>query len=498
MNITKICEYCKKEFTIPYKQRNKKYCNQKCYVASGIKGKGKQQDLYEIRQCLYCHNEFEIRKKQKNKLCSDKCRKAWNLLSENKLERIKKSKEVIIANYGVDSIFKTIEGQEKVKQSFISKYGVNHPMYVDSFVNKLKDTVKNKYIPIMLDKLKLNNLELLDEYTKNKNGATSIPYTFKCISCSNIFTSTLLGCGKIPICRKCYPLINNSVIEQKIKDLLNNHKITHSDNLKILNGKEIDVFISDKLIGVEINGNYYHSENHGKKNKNYHINKSKIANNKNIKLIHIFEDEIINNFGIVESNLKFMLGEIYNIIDGKECTIKEITKKETKKFLSENHLDGDCSDNIRYGLFYDNELITVMTFGVKYNKLSSNKKFMLLRFCNKINLDVINSFNILLNYFIKINSPNLIITYADIRWFGINPNKTIYYENGFKYIKNTSPNYWYLNISDFGTRIDKNYARKNIITDKKDIKNKTDWKIMQEKGYDRIWDCGYMKFEMNI
>jgi glycosyltransferase involved in cell wall biosynthesis len=29
-------------------------------------------------------------------------------------------------------------------------------------------------------------------------------------------------------------------------------------------------------------------------------------------------------------------------------------------------------------------------------------------------------------------------------------------------------------------------------------KNKTEWEIMQEKSFDRIWDCGSMKFEMSF
>jgi hypothetical protein len=28
--------------------------------------------------------------------------------------------------------------------------------------------------------------------------------------------------------------------------------------------------------------------------------------------------------------------------------------------------------------------------------------------------------------------------------------------------------------------------------------NKTEWQIMQEAGYDRIWDCGKYKFELKF
>lgn len=502
MNITLVCEHCKHEFTVPFKQRNKKYCNQQCYVNSGIKGKPKQTDLYEKRNCVNCGNEFEIRKKQPNKLCSDECRKEWNLIPENKEKRIQQSKKILIEKYGVESIFKTEEGQNKARKSFNLKYGVDSPMYVKEFVDKLKSTFKNNHKPKLFERLNIHNIKLIDEYEQNKSLNTSKSYKFQCLKCNNIFTSTLLGSGKIPICRKCYPLINNSVIEQDIKDILNEYNINFlNNNKKMLNGQEIDLLIKDKPIGFEINGNYYHSEIHGKKDKNYHINKTKLSNEKGIKLIHIFEDEIKKHPDIVRSRIKNILGLIENKIYARKCVIKEVSKKESDLFLVDNHLQGKSVDKFRYGLYYNDELISIMTFGLKRKSLgnkSNNYEFELLRFCNKININVIGGFSKLLKFFIESNKPKNIITYADIRWSGINPEDTVYFKNGFKYVHTSPPNYWYVNVGDFLNRKHRFQFRKDILINEGFEKNKTEWEIMQEKGYDRIWDCGNMKFELNI
>lgn len=60
-------------------------------------------------------------------------------------------------------------------------------------------------------------------------------------------------------------------------------------NSWILKDKEIDIYLPDLKIGFEFNGIYWHSQEF--KDKNYHLNKLKLANSKGIKLYFIWEDE---------------------------------------------------------------------------------------------------------------------------------------------------------------------------------------------------------------
>lgn len=70
--ITKVCIYCKKEFVVPYKDRDRKYCSHPCY------GKGKYRGTFTFT-CLNCGKTFERLKwmaEQKgvaNKFCSGSC-----------------------------------------------------------------------------------------------------------------------------------------------------------------------------------------------------------------------------------------------------------------------------------------------------------------------------------------------------------------------------------------------------------------------------------------
>jgi hypothetical protein len=58
----------------------------------------------------------------------------------------------------------------------------------------------------------------------------------------------------------------------------------------ILDGKEIDIYIPSKKIGIEFNGTYWHSTE-VKLDRNYHLEKSKLAEQKGVRLIHIYEYE---------------------------------------------------------------------------------------------------------------------------------------------------------------------------------------------------------------
>jgi hypothetical protein len=504
MKIELKCINCENKFEAEFKHRDKKFCCRACYFEYANKNKimGRKIDstLREIRQCIVCEKEFEVKKTTEKKMCSYECRKKWNSIDENKNNRIEAGKKVVLINHGVDSVFKKEAFKSDYKNLMIDRYGVDNPMKHQTFVNNLQETLKEKQISLLLPKLNDNNLMLLGEYSVNKDGNTSLPYNFKCLKCDNIFTSTVLGSGKVPICRKCFPLVKNSKLEESIRDFLNDNKISHLDNnRKILNGKEIDLLIETHKLGIEIDGNYYHSEIRGEKDRIFHINKSKLAYDKDIKLIHIFEDELLYKKDIVFSRLSNLLSLNNNKIYARKCKIKNVTKKEATGFLNKNHIQGNSIDKIRIGLYLDDELVSLMTFGGLRKVLGSSiveGNYELVRFANKLNTSVIGGFSKLLKHFIKNYQPKKILTYADIRWSGLDENETVYFKNGFKYVGNTPPNYWYLKIGEYNNRFHRFSFRKDVLIKEGFDSKLTEFDIMRIKGYDRIWDCGNMKFEL--
>jgi hypothetical protein len=505
MKIKKGCTNCNKEFEVEFKHRDKKYCSRECFFEYSKKnkliGRKKNDDFYEVRKCKVCSESFDVRKKVKKEICSDECRKKWNLNKDNIEDRIKKSKQKIKEKYGVDSIFKLKDKQIEIKNNFIKVYGVDNPMKFNKFKEKLKDTLREKHLISLLPKLKNNDLKILDEYTRGKDSEnnTSITYSFRCLKCEHVFNSTVLGSGKIPICRKCNPIQKNSSLEFKITDFLTENNIKYvTGDRSIIGGKELDIYIPTHNLAIEINGNYWHTENFGGKDKEYHLNKSKLCQDKGIKLIHIFEDEILFKNDIVFSRLKNKLLLINNKIYARHCNIKEVSYKDKKLFLDDNHIQGNSIDKIRYGLYYKDELVSLMTFS-KQRKIMGSRDIIgfweLNRFASKLNTIVVGGFSKLLKHFIKVNKPNKIITYADIRWSGLEKNT---YDGFFKFSHQTPPNYWYVKIGQYLHRYHRFSFRKDILVTNGYDSKKTEWEIMQEIGYDRIWDCGNFKYEFNV
>ncbi len=506
MKIDLTCQNCNKIFTTIYKHRDKKFCDRNCYFNYARKnntlGRTKDESVREKRNCVQCGIEFIERKKYDKTICSNECRLIWSKKDENKKNRILKSKKTLLDKYGSETFFGTKEFKLNYKNIFIEKYGVEHPMHNHNMVNKLKNTFREKHLINLIPRLSNGNLTLLDEYLVNKSGNTSMSYNFQCNVCDNIFSSTLLGSGKIPICRKCFPINKNSKLEEIIRDFLNQNNINHIDNnRKILDGKEIDLYLPEFNLGIEINGNYFHSENGGEKDKHYHLDKMKLSNQKHIKLLQFFEDEIMFKKEIVFSRLSSIL-KLNKTIFGRKCHIREVNKKVSTQFLNENHLQGNSVDKHRFGLYYNNELVSLMTFGKKRkvlgNKNNTVNEYELIRFCNKKNITVVGGFSKLLNFFVKSFNPKKIETYADIRWSGLKPENTVYHKNGFTYVNQTPPNYWYIKNNCYLHRFHRFNFRKDLLVKEGFSRERTEWSIMIEKGYDRIWDCGSLKFEINF
>jgi GNAT superfamily N-acetyltransferase len=271
----------------------------------------------------------------------------------------------------------------------------------------------------------------------------------------------------------------------------------------ILDGFECDIFIKDLSILIEFNGVYYHSELSGNKDKNYHKNKLVTANSKGYKMIQIFEDEWLFKRDIVKSKILHILGVNKNTkIFARKCSIKEISPTIKNKFLNENHIQGEDRSTISIGAYFNDELISVMTFDNKriFNKTKdhNNEIYELKRFATDNNYQIIGIASKLLNFFIKKYKPKNIVSFADLRWT-IDAKENLYTKIGFKIDKIIQPDYQYIQYKGLykNKRLHKFAFGKKILKQKfPDIysDDKTEWEIMQEAGYDRIWDCGKIKY----
>ena len=263
-----------------------------------------------------------------------------------------------------------------------------------------------------------------------------------------------------------------------------NDKWVNSDKT-IINPYELDIVNLDKKIAVEYCGLYWHSEMSSGKKQNYHRDKFIKCKEAGYKLITVFESDDINK---VKALLLKLFGKTTKI-GARKTQVKILTSNEAMIFHKEHHLHSAVGAQFHYGLFYENELVMVASFGK--NRFSTKYEYECTRITSHSNYTVIGGVSKLIKHFIKTQSPKSIITFADLR-FG---NGDVYKKCGFEFVEFTTPNYWYSKkySSELFSRVKFQKHKLEKLLETFDP-SKTEFENMIDNGWDRIWDCGNAKF----
>jgi len=392
-----------------------------------------------------------------------------------------------------DTVFKTIHDLDmektcfcrkcgntiKLKQNNLEKYGVEH--------TALLKTVKEKRIKTNLNRYGVENTFQSSEIKKKIKDIVfekyGVPY-----SCM------------LEVCRKAAKTISkyNSYWFELIKKKLGvESKFEYS-----INKTSFDLKINNILIDINPtfshNSTYSYAYAAGKTNENkpfpstHHFNRWKLAKDNGYTLISIFdnmdENKILN---IIRS--KINKNEIR--IGARECKIKEISQKECNLFLDEYHIQNRASGQKHcIALFFENELVGVMTFG----QPRFNKKYdwELVRLCFKPNITVQGGVSKMWNYFKTTYNPTSCICYLNLNLGGDN----IHLED-FKFVKYNKPAGYWIHLKTVRT-ITNNSLRfkgasrfigdEDLVKYPKGMDNR---EIMKLEGFVEMYDCGNAIYE---
>ena len=291
-------------------------------------------------------------------------------------------------------------------------------------------------------------------------------------------------------CKKCGLIESRGETElfEYIVSLVGEENVEQS-NRKILDGHEIDIYLPKHSIGIEYNGLKWHSEQY--KDKNYHLLKTKNANEKGVKLIQVFEDEYLSNKELVKAKIRRIIHEDASLpyIMARKCTVCAIEKNEAKDFINANHIQGYSGCKVALGCFYDGKLVGVMTF-----QQASEGEWVLNRFATDISLRCQGVGGKLFNYFVKQYNPSKVKSFADLRWT-VDIENNLYTKLGFKVDKILEPEYRYVHCSQSTERIHKFNFRKNLLSRRYGMdKSLTESEMAKELGYYRVYDCGLVRY----
>jgi hypothetical protein len=441
-----LCRKCKLK-----KNNLDKWGVENVFQLEDVKEKSKRTNL-EKRGVEYISQSDEVKNKIKKSLSKlDK-----DLINKKRIETVNKK-------WGVDNISQSDEIKNKKVEKYILNWGESH--------NKRSELFR-------IDNFKISNHP---DYLKYLNDGISI---FRCqkghqfeINVDNFIRRTQYD---TTLCTICNPIGKGQsgkeiqlfdFIKSKYGgDIVQNYKI---------NRWELDIYLPDLNIGFEFNGVYWHSNKF--KDVKSHLKKTEFFGDRGIRIIHIWEDDWSHKGDIIKSQISNLLN-LNRRIWARKCIVKEISDRETvEEFLNRNHIQGWVNSNIKIGLYYEGDLVSLMTFDrFEGRKRMGDGEWNLNRFCNKLGFVIVGGASKILKFFIKKYEPKRIISYADRDWSIGN----LYNKLGFIEIYKTKPDYKYL----IGGR---RFHKSNFKKSKTGVSE-------SKLEIPKVWDCGKIKFEILI
>jgi len=332
VKVNSICDICGKENFISYQSYNKNYSKYNIYTCHSCS---------LVKNIQTNNKRFGYDHPLKNKTIREKIKQTniekCGVENPFQSEKIKeKIKETNLERYGVEYVQQNKEILNKSNNTNIKKYGVNRPSKNKNIYKKIKDTKNKKYGNENynnIDKIKQTNIEkygvdnvskLKDHKLKTQNyyrdkmlvnydNILNIDYNkdiYYC-KCKNgheyeirigLYHNRLSH--SINTCTICYPENElNSIKELELLDFIKsnyNGNIIKNDR-KILNGKELDIYLPDLYLAFEYNGLYWHSNIY--KDDLYHINKIRNCLIKGVQLVYVWEDEWIKENEKTKNNI---------------------------------------------------------------------------------------------------------------------------------------------------------------------------------------------------
>lgn len=317
--------------------------------------------------------------------------------------------------------------------------------------------------------------------------------TFKCDKCNSVHTYHVQCTDPCRLSDRLCPTCNPRYLEKSIKqnEIYERIKTICPDasiNYRGYNGRnEIDIYVPSKGIGFEYNGIYWHSQtvleaNGNSKTRDYE--KYLDALECGIRIYSIFEDEYLNSPEIVLDRIYSILGAVKKSIYARKCKVAEIDSNTANRFIDANHMQGSGRSVYRLGLYFGDELVSVMTFA--NGDISRGLKgWEINRFVSLLGYSVVGGASKLFAHFVKEKTPTSVISYADTRW----SDGKVYSAIGFAYDSKTPPNYWY-----FKGSAPKRWHRYSLRKNSTDNQSLTEYENRLLAGYDRVYDYGSTKW----
>lgn len=540
----RICKWCRRPFQ-PKSVRDV-YCREIHY-----------------QTCVICGKEFEIdvRKDSTVKTCSAECKHILMVNNTDREQAVATQKKSMMKKYGVDNPMKipgaieklkatnqekygadwytqTDEYKERVESTSMEKYGTSHFLQNQDVIAKREQTCLEKYgvdnvskVHEVQDKIRqtwqdkygiqnvsqrhIHDMEAWNSFKAqpcefiNKTFNDASPTMTELKSALGVCTASvynvLMEHDLIGILKHEYSSVETEICEF-INDL-SNTEVVNNDRT-IIKPFELDIYIPQYEFAIECNPTYTHNSSiqdpwgQPAKSPSYHKMKTDMCEEKGIQLLHIFGYQWTHKQDIVKSMIRNALKCNVRKVYARNCEVREVSYNDCKEFLERNHIQGNVSSKWRFGLYLNDELVSVMTFGRSRNTIGSSKNedlsdsVELLRFCSVLNTTVVGGASKLFKHAVQTLNPSRIRSFSH----RAHTSGGIYPILGFEMIRMSEPGYMWVDLETDKAYHRYNAQKQNI---QKFLKDNTidlslsESEIMESHGYVRVYDSGTITWEWN-
>ena len=254
----------------------------------------------------------------------------------------------------------------------------------------------------------------------------------------------------------------------------------------VLGGKEIDIWIPERNLGIEVNGWWWHREsgpNKSRQKKNHLYTKQVMGLDRNVFILNFWDFEVKDRFSQIINLISSKIN-CDRKIGARKTTAQPISTITAEDFINANHIQ-DANRRIiqnAYGLFVNRfELVAVMTFG-KHPRQGKSDELVLNRFCSLPNVSVIGGASKLLQFAQNDLQFSSVISWSDNRF----SQGVLYSKMGFELEEELKPDYQYIHLKSGELKF-----KSSFLKDKTHATvNQTEYSKALEMGWDRLWDCG--------
>lgn len=479
------------------------------YISKTQYHKDKVRETSRIKYGVDHFSQAPSVKSKRENTCIDK----YGVDNVFKLDEVKsKRKQTMLDRYGSEYTLQSPELSSKVHQTMIEQYGTKNALELERFRKKFEDTCISRYGVPHSSTLRIQEPDKLSMWLKFKSDPIAfIDLNFPETKPTYFQLSDLCGVDTTSISNV---IVSNNLhsyiryVKSKMEDEIVSYLQTlDKDTCIVRNSKtiiapyELDIYLPEYKLAIECNPTSTHNSSIAAfpdcspTPYNYHLMKTELCEKIGIQLFHIYGYEWTNKSTIIKSMLKNIIKKNDKQVYARNCKIKEVTNSEACSFLEQNHRQGKTNSSIRYGLYFNGELVSLMCF-IKPRSTSgrstsdSCNTLELVRFCSLLNYNVVGGASKLFKYFLRNNSVDAVKSYSDRSHSAGN----LYELLGFKKIHNSSPNYVWVDpkTDQYYHRMNtsKRNLKKFLKDDNLNIEEFTEKQIMEKRGYVQVYDSG--------